>query len=160
MTSVAANFQRRIDDLMAHGARWFNALSGTSNTKWMAGEIASGRNIPAEDVGDLPTVPSPIDEIATEAAFDASELDGVIDNLYTDPEAKTVDSVSSQLQVNYLAAMKRDFCLRMRPRLRLMAHESARRQVHGDARGPIGSGPLLKVIQVNQQAAVAEEASE
>lgn len=114
-------FQDRTDDVATAAAFSADALDGQSEDIWFL---------------SVPTpVVDPFDEETMHKLFDRSELDKMAKRVYEEDDAMLVEMVSAEMQSAYIGAMERDFRMRYRPRLRILAHERARRMFHGEDGG-------------------------
>jgi len=100
-----------------------DALNGKSEDTWFL-----SAQTPAID---------PFDEEAMHKLFDREELDKIAQRVYEEKDAFIVEMVNAEMQSAYLGAIERDFRMRYRPRLRILAHERARRVFHGEDGGMV-----------------------
>lgn len=137
---VSKTFQDRCEDLIRAAKAQGHGWRGTVASRWYAGLVT-----PTVDVYDTTSIAK---------AFDRSEPDKTVRDAFAKPaETQRVEIVSAQLQSSILGAMERDFRMRYRSRMRILAHQIARADGHGSDAGAIRQGVLRRIPQVAQQGA-------
>lgn len=122
---MADAFQTCIDAMVAAGKADYAAANNEAPRKWFI---------------ELLGLSSTSDEALTEL-FDRTELDRkVTDALADAANSRRVELVEAHLKSTVIGAMERTVRLRMRSRLRLFAHEAARRKSHGADAGAVKYG--------------------
>ncbi len=136
---LVKNFQDRMSELKAICTAFGKRTRGKIHGTWM---FTKSDPLHPETEGDVRT----LDHEGVAELFDRSEAGKQYGKVLDEPE----DSVRQQMalaknQSDLLASMERDFRVRHRSRIRMLAHETTARLVTGSDRGIIESGVLASL---------------
>ena len=132
-------FQDRMNDLKACCTAFGKSIRGVIQNSWMlmdADPLAPGTS---ED-----TRPSKSDHQAIRALFDREEAGEQYARAMEEARPRQQQALAKN-QSDILAGLERDFRIRHRSRVRMLAHEATARMVTGAERGVIQSGILAQL---------------